>query len=135
MKKIFFLTLVISMILSCKNNNKSNTNEDVLNSSNKTEKQNDELVLIKGEFVFYEDAAVLQTSNDIYGVYINDKMLELNTLAKQYKIEPTDMVNVEIKGKISNKKDDKILWENKVEIIEIINVTQQTKENNNTIQL
>lgn len=135
MKKIFFLTLVISMILSCKNNNKSNTNEDVLNSSNKTEKQNDELVLIKGEFVFYEDAAVLQTSNDIYGVYINDKMSELNTLAKQYKIEPTDMVNVEIKGKISNKKDDKILWENKVEIIEIINVTQQTKENNNTIQL
>lgn len=135
MKKIFFLTLVISMIVSCKNNNKSNTNEDVLNSSNKTEKQNDELVLIKGEFVFYEDAAVLQTSNDIYGVYINDKMLELNTLAKQYKIEPTDMVNVEIKGKISNKKDDKILWENKVEIIEIINVTQQTKENNNTIQL
>lgn len=135
MKKIFFLTLVISMILSCKNNNKSNTNEDVLNSSNKTEKQNDALVLIKGEFVFYEDAAVLQTSNDIYGVYINDKMLELNTLAKQYKIEPTDMVNVEIKGKISTKKDDKILWENKVEIIEIINVTQQTKENNNTIQL
>lgn len=135
MKKIFFLTLVISMIVSCKNNNKSNTNEDVLNSSNKTEKQNDELVLIKGEFVFYEDAAVLQTSNDIYGVYINDKMLELNTLAKQYKIEPTDMVNVEIKVKISNKKDDKILWENKVEIIEIINVTQQTKENNNTIQL
>lgn len=135
MKKIFFLALVISVILSCKNDKKSETNQNALDSSNKTEKQNDELVLIKGEFVFYEDAAVLQTNNDIYGVYINDKMLELNTLAKQHQIEPTDMVNVEIKGKISNKKDDKILWENKVEIIEIINVTQQAKENNNTIQL
>lgn len=135
MKKIFFLALVISVILSCKNDKKSETNQNARDSSNKTEKQNDELVLIKGEFVFYEDAAVLQTNNDIYGVYINDKMLELNTLAKQHQIEPTDMVNVEIKGKISNKKDDKILWENKVEIIEIINVTQQAKENNNTIQL
>ena len=34
------------------------------------------------------------------------------------------MVQVEIRGKITNKKDDKILWENKVEIVEILNVKQ-----------
>lgn len=132
MNKIFFLALVISTFLGCKNDNKSETNQNVSDIENS--KKEEALTLLKGEFVFYEDAAVLQTQSDIYGVYITDKMLELNKLATPYKTEPTDMVNVEIKGKISDTKDDKILWDHKIEIIEIIQVSQSSKKNETTIK-
>lgn len=132
MNKIFFLALVISTFLGCKNDNKSETNQNV--SDIEYSKKEEALTLLKGEFVFYEEAAVLQTQSDIYGVYITDKMLELNKLATPYKTEPTDMVNVEIKGKISDTKDDKILWDHKVEIIEIIQVSQSSKKNETTIK-
>jgi len=45
------------------------------------------------------------------------------------------MVQVEIRGKVTNKKDDKILWDNKVEIVEIINVKPALKEEDNVIKL
>lgn len=122
MKKVLILLLCLSAFISCK-------------SDKKTEKQNDGLTLLKGEFVYFGGAAVLQTHAEIYGVYVNDKMLELNKLAEAHKTVPTDMVAVEIRGKISNKKDDKILWENKVEIVEILRVTQPSKDNNNVVKL
>lgn len=116
MKKTLLYILVLTAFISCKNENKS--------------EQSDSLSLLKGDFVFYEGAAVLQTPNEIYGVLVTKKMLELNDMAKKFKKEPTDMVPVEIRGKVSNQKDDKILWENKVEIIEILNVTQPKQEEN-----
>ena len=135
MEKVFFIVLVLLSFSSCKDEKKTDKNQETINieKSDKVTAQGNSLTLLKGEFVYYEGAAVLQTNTEIYGVFVNDKMLELNKLAEKYKTAPTDMVNIEIKGKISNKKDDKILWENKVEIIEIINITQTTKENNNAI--
>jgi len=44
------------------------------------------------------------------------------------------MVNVEITGIISTKKDSKILWENKIEIIDIIAVSA-AKETDNILKL
>jgi hypothetical protein len=44
------------------------------------------------------------------------------------------MISVEVSGIISNKKDDKILWENKIEIIEIIAVSS-VKMGDNTLKL
>ena len=41
---------------------------------------------------------------------------------------------MEVTGIISNKKDAKILWENKIEIIEIIAISA-TKEKENTLKL
>lgn len=135
MEKVFFIVLVLLSFSSCKDEKKTDKNQETINIEkfDKVTAQSNALTLLKGEFVYYEGAAVLQTNTEIYGVFVNDKMLELNKLAEKYKTAPTDMVNIEIKGKISNKKDDKILWENKVEIIEIINITQTTKENNNAI--
>ena len=121
MKKVFILFLCLSAFLSCKNESKSNQKED--------------LTLLKGDFVYYKGAAVLQTRSEIYGVLVTDKMLELNEMAKEIKKDPTDMVQVEIQGKISNQKDEKILWENKVEVIEILNVTQPKQIENNIIKL
>ena len=108
MKKYLILLLCLSAILSCKK-----------------EKEGD---LLKGEFVYYGDAAVLQTDDEIYGVLITDKTLELSEIAKKHQKQPTDMVQVEILGKITNQKDEKILWEKKVEVIEILNVTEAKQE-------
>jgi hypothetical protein len=44
------------------------------------------------------------------------------------------MVQVEIRGKITNQKDEKILWENKVEVVEILNVQSGSKEENKVIK-
>lgn len=136
MKKVFILFLCISAFLSCKNENKTEQKEESVTSTtkNRTAKQSDGLTLLKGEFVYYNGAAVLQTKSEIYGVLVTSKMLALNEIAKKHKEEPTDMVQVEIRGKITNQKDDKILWENKVEIVEILNVFP-TKDNNKVVKL
>ncbi|XCF06763.1 hypothetical protein ABI125_02625 [Tamlana crocina] len=133
MKNIFSIALILSVFLSCKNDNKSEQKEETNTIS--TEKQSDGLTLLKGEFVYYDGAAVLQTHANIYGVFITDKLKELSQRAEQYKNEPTDMVEVEIRGKITNQKDDKILWENKVEIAEILNVNPLPKDKNNVVKL
>lgn len=130
MKKAVILILCISVFISCKNESKK---EGI--STDKTAKQNDGLTLLKGHFVYYDGAAVLQTRNEIYGVLVTDKMLELNKMAEKLKKEPTDMVPVEIRGKITTQKDEKILWENKVEVVEILNVTQPKKEENDVLKL
>ena len=136
MKKILILLVCFTTIISCKNDAKSNEEKTItVDSEEKTAKQSDGLTLLKGEFVYYNGAAVLQTHAEIYGVLVTDKMLELNSIAEKHKTEPTDMVFVEIRGKITNQKDDKILWENKVEIVEILNVKPASKENNNVVKL
>ncbi|GAA4803931.1 hypothetical protein [Litoribaculum gwangyangense] len=124
MKKIIFLIFCISVLVSCKNDKNSEQTEDTNLNGNieKTEKQSDGLTLLKGEFVYYGGAAVLQTQSEIYGVFITDKMLELNELAEKFKTQPTDMVQVEVRGKITTQNDEKILWDNKLEIEEILNV-------------
>jgi hypothetical protein len=137
MKKILILLLCALAFVNCKNDAKSEQKEDstISDDSDRTEKQSDGLTLLKGEFVYFDGAAVLQTHSEIYGVLVTDKMLELNTLAEKFKTEPTDMVKVEIRGKITNQKDNKILWENKVEIIEILNVKPASKEEKNIVKL
>jgi len=78
---------------------------------------------------------VLQTNTNIYGVLLTDKLEALQEQAQQYKQEPTDMVLIEVRGKISQQKDDKILWPNKLEIVEILAVKPMPKETNNVIKL
>lgn len=137
MKKIFFTALILIAFISCKNESKTDQTKETIssNTEERTEKQSDGLTLLKGEFVYFDGAAVLQTSNEIYGVLVTDKMLELNEMAKKFKKEPTDMVLVEIRGKITSQKDEKILWENKVEVIGILNVKQPRQEENNIVKL
>ena len=99
MKKILLLALMISSF-GCKNNS-------------------EELITLRGSYMFFEDAAVLQASNEIYGVYLNDKAIALNKASKKFKAAPTDVIIAEVKGRVSTEKHEKILWEKKFEIIEI----------------
>ena len=114
MKRLVLYTLII-LSFGCKN-------------------KPENLIVLKGSYIFFEDAAVLQTPNEIYGVYLNDKALELNKLARSFKANPSDAIIAELKGIISTEDHDTILWEKKFEIVEIIS-TSSKKETENTLIL
>lgn len=135
MKKILLSLFVITAFLSCKSDSKNEnqlTNDEVL-EINKDSK--DGITTLQGNFVYYADGAVLQTKSELYGVIINEKMHELDNQAQPFKDEPTDLVGVTIKVKISKKTADEEGWENRVEIIEILNVSKLPSEANEVIKL
>jgi len=137
MKKVL-LSLIIIAFVSCKNEQKSDksiTPPEDANATEKNEKQNDGLTLLKGEFVYYDDAAVLQTHSEIYGVLLINKFEELKNRAEEFKTKPTDMVQVEIRGKITNEKHENILWDNKIEIFEILNVIKPNPDGDEMITI
>ncbi len=94
----------------------------------------DGLTVLEGSYIYFDDAAVLQTKNEIYGVYLTEKALELSTKAESYKTNTDDFIYVKVKGIISTQKDEKILWDKKLEIVEIESIASK-KEIKNTLIL
>ncbi len=124
MKKTLLLLAIIAFV-GCKNDAKSEEKAPASeNSTERTEKQSDGLTLLKGDFIYYGDAAVLQTHREVYAVIVDDKMHELNKLALEYKKEDTDMVPVEIRGKITPKPENEEGWPYRVAIKEILKVSK-----------
>ena len=124
MKKLLLLFVLVTLV-GCKKEVKSDAleNTTVIDENERTEKQSDGLTHLKGQFIYYADAAVLQTHREVYGVVINNKMHEVNDLAKQFKKAATDMVSVEVRGKIIPKPENEEGWPFRVEIVEILNVS------------
>ena len=136
-RKVVFLLVITTAFLSCKKDSKSNKGKESISidDSEKTDKQNDGLTLLKGDFIYFSDAAVLQTHREVYGVVIDEKMHELDIQVQQYKNEVTDMVPVEIRGKIIPKPENEEGWPYRVEIKEILNVSKPNPEANEVIKL
>lgn len=128
MKKLILFFCLITLI-ACKESSSNN------NAENSETENTDGLSVIKGEFILFDDAAIIQTKKEIYGVIIDSKAEELNKMVASYKKEETDMVPVEVRGKITDKKDHKIQWQNKIEIVEILNVFEPKENTNNTIKI
>jgi len=137
MKKAILLALLVSTFLSCKNDSKTNEEKGVLSEdgSSKTAKQSDGLTLLKGDFIYFADAAVLQTHREVYGVVVDEKMHELDKQVQQYKNEVTDMVPVEIRGKIIPKPENEEGWPYRVEVKEILNVSKPKPQDNEVIKV
>jgi hypothetical protein len=130
MKKILLILITITALMACKNDAKTEPQEVTTDASQqRTEKQSDGLTLLKGEFIYYADAAVLQTHREMYAVIIDDKMHELDNMAKPFKKETTDFVQVEIRGKITPRPENEEGWDYRVEIKEILNVKAAEKSN------
>lgn len=132
MKKILVTLTCLALFLSCKNDKKESeaTPEEAVQTEVKS---SDELTL-KGSFIYYDHAAVLQTNSEIYGVIVDSMLLQLDRQAKAFKKEPTDMVPVVVKAKLSDKKDS-TEWKNKIEILKIIKVSGPKPEDNQVIKL
>lgn len=128
MKKIIFFLFISIAFLSCKKESKSTEK-----SSNRASQV--ELITMTGEFIYYADAAVLQTTNEIYGVVIDDKMHKLNDEVKQYKVDDTDMVSVTVKVRRFEKPENEEGWPYRVEIKEILKVEKPDTKKQDIIKL
>ena len=135
MKKVFFIVFALIILSSCKNEAKVEDTNKSVDNLEKTEANSDELTLIKGVFIYHEDAAVLQTKSDVYAVIVNDKMHELNAEVQKYKIEKTDMIPVAIRGTITPKPKNEAGWDFRVEIKEIITVSKPNPEDGEMITI
>ena len=127
MKKVLVLLFCLSVFVSCKQESK--TTESTSTAQNK------DAIVLKGEFVYFADAAVLQTKTDVYGVILNEKMHELDEQAKAYKKESTDMIPVEIVGILKPKPEGIEGWPFQIEITEIIKVSPPLAQDENTITI
>ena len=144
MKKIFLFLSIMLVLIACKNEAKTDSdtdsisvkdgNFDIKNNANVSITVNG-VTELKGEFIFFDDAAVLQTSTEVYGVVIDSMMHALQDQVKVYKKEVTDMVPVAIKGKITPRAENKDGWPFNIEILEIIEVYEPQPENNTVIKL
>jgi hypothetical protein len=137
MRKLSLLLLILTVVASCKVDNKKEV--DLKESDQvevvKTTKQNDGLVAVQGEFIYYADAAVLKTTNNIYGVVIDDVVQDLQTQVKLFKKEDTDMVPVTVRGRLFKKDPNEEGWEDKIEIKEILKVSAPSLDANDVIKI
>ncbi|MDG1760648.1 MAG: hypothetical protein P8L72_03170 [Flavobacteriaceae bacterium] len=120
MKKILFLFIGVLLFWSC-------------TSPKKTAKQT-EAISLDGEFLYLNDAAVLNTGTDIYGVVIDQKLVELDLQTRPLQKDEYDMVQVFIKG-IVTKNPNEEGWGNLVRIVAIDSVAPSIPENNSIIKL
>lgn len=129
MKKTVLIVLICLGVISCKNENSK------IDEASKSYSQNDGLITMKGDFIFIDNAAVLQTPTEIYGVVIDSKMKELEMQVQPLKNESTDMVPVTVRVKKFEKPTDEEGWPYRVEIKEIIKVEKPEEDTNDVIKL
>ena len=93
-----------------------------------------EVESITGEFLFYDNAAVLNTGSEIYGVVLDDKLHELHAQALTLQKDSFDMVQVYIKGVISeNPKEEG--WPEVITLKEIDSVAPPVPLTNQMIEI
>lgn len=133
MKKINLIIILALVMFACKNETKKAV--DLEENRAKSYDQNDGFITIKGDFVYYADAAVLQTQSEIYGVVIDNNMHALDKQAQAYKKEATDMVPVTVRVRKFEKPEAEEGWPYRVEIKEILQVEAPDPSSKDVIKL
>ncbi|WP_299366913.1 hypothetical protein [Winogradskyella sp.] len=136
MKKLVFILMVSIGLFSCKNEPKEK-GVNLEESRAKSYDQNDGLVTMKGEFLYDADkkAAVFQTPNEIYGVVVNDNMHLLNEKVKAFKADEYTSVPVTIRVKRIENTDQAILWDNILEVKDILKVEAPDPNKKDVVKL
>lgn len=127
MKKIIITLFVAAAIaVSCKNEEKQSSEKQPEVKELKSENTSDE-VLLRGEYIYTEEAAVLYGNDFVYGVTLDEKAKELAQQVESYKREDFDMVPVILKAKVKdNPKEEG--WDKIIEIKNIVKVSEPTSE-------
>jgi len=113
--KFVAILVLVTTFTSCKNDAKTE-------SSSTSYSKDDGLITMKGDFIYIDNAAVLQTGVDIYGVVVDDQMKELYKAVKPLQSHATDMVPVTVRVRKFEKSANEQGWPYRVEIKEIIKV-------------
>nr|WP_321221469.1 hypothetical protein [uncultured Psychroserpens sp.] len=142
MKKIVALLMLVTVIMSCKDDKKTDIdtgeeNQSITAKDGKTSKQNDGLIAIQGEFLYskVDNAAVLKTPTQMYGVVLDKKMMELQKQIESYKVDEYTMVPVTLRGRIIKNEKAENEWKNKIEIKEILKISKPAPEESDIIKL
>ena len=131
MKKTLLILCLSIAFISCKKDVKSSNNK----SAEISQSDNNNLTSLRGQFIYYADAAVLQTKDKIYGIVINEKMHELDGLVQKFKSEDTDMVPVEVKGVLIPKPENEEGWPYQLDIKEVVNIFRPDPVDNDVIKV
>ena len=99
-----------------------------------TPQQKSKAESITGEFLFYDNNAVLNTGSEIYGVVVDDKLHELHAQVTPIQKDSFDMVQVYIKGVIS-KNPNAEGWPEVITIKDIDSVAPSTPLENQMIEI
>jgi hypothetical protein len=142
MRKILLVVMVFTAIVSCKDDQKKEveaTSEEkaIIAEDGKTLKQSDGLVAIQGKFLYDEaqNAAVFLTPNQMYGIVLDDMAKALDVEVQKYKTDKYTMVPVTVRGRIFENEGATTEWEFKIEIKEILKVSEPSEEENDVIKL
>tara|TARA_R110002074_G_scaffold93377_5_gene203931 strand:+ start:2138 stop:2545 length:408 start_codon:yes stop_codon:yes gene_type:complete len=133
MKKINFIIILTLILFACKNETKPEVNLE--ENRSKSYDESDGLVTMKGDFVYYDNAAVFQTSNEIYGVVVDENLHLLEKQVKAFKKEATDMVPITVRVRKFEKAEGEEGWQHRVEIKEVLNVEAPDPNNKDVIKL
>lgn len=126
MKKYFFALFIFTLgLMSCQDE----PNKETVKTEKKV-KINDSIKLLKGEFIFVDNAAVLKGANFIYGIKIDSMAMELAVQTDSVKKDEFDMVPVVLKGVVKQNKRTKG-WEEIVTIKKIVKVSKSTPDSIN----
>jgi len=93
-----------------------------------------EVKSLTGEFLYYDNAAVLNTGSEIYGVVVDDKLHELHSQALTVQKDSFDMVQVYIKGVISKNPNEEG-WPQVVTVNKIDSVAPSVPLSNQMIEI
>lgn len=118
---IFIIALVV--LVACKNNEQPDNGmpQDAAHSDINVNTQ-----ILRGDYIYYEDVAVLTTNDQIYEVIPDAAMKKLNKQAASFKKDNTDMVRVMVKAHIipnPKRAQSKDVWEQAIEIKDIMEVS------------
>jgi len=133
MRKSVIYFLILISFFACKNETKQEVNLE--ENRAKSYDQNDGFITLRGDFVYFGDAAVLQTPKEIYGVVIDENLQLLEQQVKPYKKEATDMVPVTVRVRKFEKDSLEEGWKYRVEIKEILKVEAPNPESKDVIKL
>jgi len=133
MKRINLILILVLVLSSCKNETKPEVNLE--ENRAKSYDENDGFITMKGQFVYYSDAAVFQTATEIYGVVIDENMHKLEAQVKTFKKEATDMVPVTVRVRKFAKPEGEEGWPYRLEIKDILMVEAPDTNKEDVIKL
>ncbi|MDC7995148.1 hypothetical protein [Altibacter sp. HG106] len=117
MKRLLVLVCLMGSFIACKN--QAEESETVTTENVET---------FRGEFIYVDNAAVLNGSDFIYGVELNEMAMQLADRVENIKSEPYDMVPVIVTGVLKEnpaRQETGEGWEQLVSITEILHVSEK----------
>jgi hypothetical protein len=124
MKKYFVIFSLLFLALGCDNEQTREMAPEVLATAA------DSIKLYKGDFIYVGKSAVLKGDQFIYEVKVDSMSNSLKESLKEYKLENTNIIPVEVKGKVEEN-----VWSGtfseRIEIKEIVEIFAEKNRNKN----